>query len=220
MNAEPCSFERAYEHAEPYPLAPERPQVSATPLMSGATLKGLPDKSDRYQLVSIELGNGHEGQGDSIGVVVPWSPPDAFEGVTSRHPYFVQRRIDDGRWRENAQAKSRAGHAIAFVMGWKSDPARKADRARIAKVMRHLVVNGALRVVDAPDARGNTRKWVEVGEWAVASPPGTRGGGQLWKVGVEACGPSQVGKTGLIWRATTTPETPSPEPVRSASDQS
>ena len=31
MNAEPRGFERAYEHAKPYPLAPERPLVSATP---------------------------------------------------------------------------------------------------------------------------------------------------------------------------------------------
>lgn len=129
------------------------------------------DESDWYRLLSVELGNDAEGQGDSIGVVVPWSPPDAFDGVTSQHLYRVQRAIDGGEFRENHQAADSVGHVVAQVMGWKSDAEDKGDRARIRKLLQQWIANEALVVVDAPDSKGMTRKWVEVGTWAVDSPP-------------------------------------------------
>ena len=128
--------------------------------------------SDWYHLASVELGNGDEvSQGDSVGVVEPWSPPDAFDGVTAKHLYDVQRVIDGGRWRENAQANEWAGHAVGKVMGWHSDRDCKAERARITKILRHWIGNGALVVTEAPDAKSILRKWVEVGTWALDSPP-------------------------------------------------
>lgn len=129
------------------------------------------NESDWYRLASVDLGNGGAGSGDSIGVVVPWAPPDAFEGVTSQHLYRVQCVVDGGKFRENSQAKEWAGHAVAQVMGWKAEREHKKDRARIAKVLRHWILNGALQVVEANDAEGTPRNWVEVGQWAVDSPP-------------------------------------------------
>lgn len=133
------------------------------------------DESDWYRLTSVDLGNGGIGPGDSIGVVVPWSPPDAFEGVTTEHLYRVQCAIEEGKFRENRQATDWVGHAVAQVMGWSADKEKKGDRARIAKVLQQWIANGALQVVEGPDTKGNVRKWVEVGTWAVNSPP-ARGG--------------------------------------------
>jgi hypothetical protein len=128
--------------------------------------------SDWYHLASVELGNGNDmSSGDSIGVVEPWTPPDAFEGVTAHHLYQAQLAIDGGRWRENSQATSWVGHAVGKVMGWQSERECKPERARIAKILRHWISNGALIVTEAPDAKGTPRKWVEVGTWAIDSPP-------------------------------------------------
>jgi len=128
--------------------------------------------SDWYHLASVDLGNGDDlSPGDSIGVVEPWRPPDAFEGVTAHHLYQVQLAIDGGRWRENSQAADWAGHAVARVMEWRSERECKQERARITKVLRQWISNGALTITEAPDAKGTSRKWVEVGTWAIDSPP-------------------------------------------------
>jgi hypothetical protein len=133
------------------------------------------DQSDWYRLVSVELGNGQNDCGDSIGVVVPWSPPDAFEGVTAQHLYQVQCRVSAKRYRESSQATEWVGHAVAEIIGCNSTKEHKADRARVSKVLRQWIANGALSVVEAPDEKGTSRKWVEVGHWAVDSPPVTSG---------------------------------------------
>lgn len=133
------------------------------------------DRSDWYRLSSVNLGNGGSGEGDAVGVAVPWSPPDAFDGVNSHHLYLVQLAIDGGKWRESIQAIDWAGHAVAKVMDWKSGREHKGDRARITKVLRTWIENGALSVTEAADAKGMPRKWIEVGTWAVDSTPVTGG---------------------------------------------
>ena len=85
-----------------------------------------------YRLANVGLGNGSGGPFDDqdyVGVVTPWQWPDAFDGVTVSDLRKAQAAIAAGRWRENAQAKDWAGHAVAKAMGL--DATNKAHRAKI-----------------------------------------------------------------------------------------
>lgn len=141
------------------------------------------DKSDWFQMFSISLGNGADDEpGDSIGVVVPWSPPDAFDGVTADHLYRVQQAVDARDWKENSQAKDWVGYAIAGVMGLSADKDAKADRARICALLRTWISTGALVVVEKRDpVKREEKKFVEVGEWALqgVAPPREGGAGKV-----------------------------------------
>lgn len=128
------------------------------------------DKSDWYRLHSVSLGNGADG-GDSLPVVVPWSPPDAFDGVTVDCLRRVQPALSDGTYRQDHQAKRWAGEAVADVLGMSIDKA--ADKARIRTLLSTWVHNGALAVVMKPDERRKEKAFLVVGEWvdSEAAPP-------------------------------------------------
>ncbi|WP_267386173.1 AAA family ATPase [Sphingomonas sp. GC_Shp_3] len=112
--------------------------------------------------------------GDSVGVVTRWTPPDPFEGVSVDHLYRVQTVVASGEWKESSQAKNWVGRAVADVFGISADPTAKADRARINALLRTWFANGALVVVEQRDSdRREAKKFVQVGTWAVesAQPP-------------------------------------------------
>lgn len=114
---------------------------------------------------------GHEG--DSVGVVTRWTPPDAFDGVTADHLYRVQQRIEGRQWRADVQAKEWVGKAVAEVMGLSAESDAKSDRAKINALLRAWISTGALNKVDGKDAKSMPRTFVEVGEWAVQGVPPT-----------------------------------------------
>ncbi len=120
-----------------------------------------PGKADWYHLASVSLGNG-PGGGDSIGVAEPWSPPDAFDGVSVDHLRRVQAIIADGEYRENQQANNWAGHAVAEVLGL--DLSKKADRRRAASLLREWRENGCFTIERRPDAKGDVRPFLVVGK--------------------------------------------------------
>lgn len=133
------------------------------------------DSSNWYQLASVSLGNGDNGSdGDSLPVVLPWSPPDAFEGVTADDLYRVHMAVDAGEWKESSQAKNWVGLAVADVLKLKADKDAKADRAKINGLLRVWYANKALVSVERRDTgRRETKSFIEVGVWAV------QGGAQL-----------------------------------------
>ncbi|MDQ2765091.1 MAG: helicase RepA family protein [Pseudomonadota bacterium] len=159
-------------------------------------------------------------EGDSVGVVTRWTPPDAFDGVTVDHLYQVQQRVADGQWRADVQAKEWVGKVVADVIGVSGESDAKVDRAKINGLLRSWVANGALVKVEGKDGKSMPRTYVEVGEWAVqgVAPTSTP---KVWK-GVEGVGPSSphhtsppigevVGKRGLdagneVWKSTPPPE--------------
>lgn len=65
-----------------------------------------------FQLVSIDLGNG-----DNVGVCVPWSPPAAPDVSDLKMVIALQKLVDAGQYRDNHQAKGWVGEAIAKVYG-------------------------------------------------------------------------------------------------------
>jgi hypothetical protein len=137
------------------------------------------DQSDWFRMLSVELGNGDFG-GDNMGVVVPWSPPDAFDGVTADHLRKVQAAVAAGEWRSDHQAKAWVGYAIADVFGFevaqeggKPKFAKQADKARALRLISTWIDNGALIRVEGKDERRKPVTFIEVGEPAVdgAAPP-------------------------------------------------
>lgn len=57
--------------------------------------------ADWFKLESVGLDNGHGNlaRSDSVGVVVPWTRPDPFDGVTTDDLSAVQEKIANGEWR-------------------------------------------------------------------------------------------------------------------------
>jgi hypothetical protein len=122
------------------------------------------DQSDWYQMASINLGNSDDGDGDSIGVVVPWSPPDAFEGITVDHLRRVQAVIDAGEYKAHHSADDWAGVAAAEVFGL--DVQDKSHKARILKMLNTWEANGAFKVEERKDKNRQWKKFLVVGRWA------------------------------------------------------
>lgn len=138
-----------------------------------------PEKAAWFRLASVKLDNGRDdAPGDSVGVAEPWSPPDAFAGMTGDHLYRVQLALAEGEHREDYQSPAWAGVAVAGVL--KLDHTAKADRIRIRKLIETWVAEGALQVVERPDRKRNMRRWIEVGRWAndTSAPPRNGEAGQ------------------------------------------
>jgi hypothetical protein len=71
------------------------------------------EKSEGYRLVFVDLGNGTDGSGDSIGVAEPSAPCDPFDGVTAEHLYRVQCLVEEaGDYRENSLAARWVGSRL------------------------------------------------------------------------------------------------------------
>lgn len=126
------------------------------------------EKADWYRLESIDLGNGAENQpGDNIAVVVPWTLPDAFDGIRESDLYAVQVLVSQGNYRANQQAHDWVGHAVAQVLGLSVE----RDKARINRLVNTWIANGVLVVEERKDPkRSEMKKFVVVGEWATPSP--------------------------------------------------
>jgi hypothetical protein len=157
------------------------------------------EKASWFQLTSVELGNG-----DSVGAVLPWSPPDAFDGIRPHDLYRVQLAIAEGEWRKDPQAVAWAGRAVADVLGLNTD--KKADRSRITSMLKTWIENGALTTVTRDDASRRPRQFIEVGHWEndASAPPRTTGAEHGVASGLAACStttPPSGGGVGGAWRA-------------------
>ena len=136
-----------------------------------ANLAPPADKSDWFELKSVDLGNGpgmevggvkFNAPGDSVGVVQVWQWPDPLAGMTGQDFEKVAAVIRRGKWRENAQAKAWVGHAVAEALGM--DATNRTDRARISGMLKVWLKAGSLIVVERPDDFRSMKKFVEVKE--------------------------------------------------------
>lgn len=122
-------------------------------------------KSDWYQLASVDLGNGSaDCKGDSVQVVIPWTPPDAFTGMTWEHLRDVQaelRAAGQAEPRKSSQSPKWAGFIIGQAIGLNgSDP---NDKARIKSIISEWLRTGALIEVSEKDAKGEQRPCLRPG---------------------------------------------------------
>lgn len=107
------------------------------------------------RMESVPLGNGQGLQKpqDHVGVVTQWEWPSA-ENVVAELDDTVKARIritvDNGEFKQAKQAKNWAGIAVAEVLGLDLDI--KENKARAEVVLRALISEGVLTVVDERDA--------------------------------------------------------------------
>lgn len=117
-----------------------------------------PESADWYRMNNVDLANG-----DSVGVACAWTPPDLFEGMTGRHLYNVQKAVSEGEWRENIQSGEWVGFPIAAAL--MLDIENEKDKAKIKRMLKVWLKEGALEVVEKDDKKRMPRKFVVVGKW-------------------------------------------------------
>lgn len=123
------------------------------------------DASDWFRMESVTLPNGDGDTcfGDSVGVVVPWTPPAAcVEELAPDHVAALQKLIDGGEWRENERAGFWAGKAIAEVFGL--DVGDPFDRARVKAILKECLRRKWLRKEQRRDGHREMRNWIVSGE--------------------------------------------------------
>jgi hypothetical protein len=130
-----------------------------------ANLAPPPDKATWYHLKSVSLGNGDPNDpegGDQVAIVTPWQWPDPLAGVTGGDFEKVASVIRRGKWRENSQAAAWVGNAVGEALDL--DISKKADKARVAGMLKIWLASGSLKIVEGQDEKRETRKFVEVAE--------------------------------------------------------
>ncbi|AQR63332.1 hypothetical protein BZG35_03470 [Brevundimonas sp. LM2] len=134
----------------------ENGKTNLTPPAEGA---------DWFQVASVDLDNGDTfNPSDNVGAVRRWKWPDAFDGIKATDLLAVQRAIDGGQWRENAQANEWAGRAVADTLGLNLDD--PADKSKVKSLLATWIKTGALVRVTMKDEGRRDRPMIEVGKWA------------------------------------------------------
>lgn len=114
--------------------------------------------SDWYRIHNVMLPNG-----EHVGVVGTWTPPDAFADVNASDLLKVQLKIDGKDWREDMRSPLWVGIAVAEVLGLDSDDAHA--KQRIKTLLKTWVANGALCIETIVDNKSRERRAVRVGRW-------------------------------------------------------
>ena len=129
-----------------------------------ANLAPPADKSTWFKLASVDLGNGHMGAGDSVGVVTPWEYklPNPLDDVSVADLRAAQKAVSNGRWRESSRSPDWVGIAVADALGL--DLAKKADKAKVKRLLQIWISAGMFVVVEGKNADYQTKSYVEVGE--------------------------------------------------------
>ncbi|WP_084799951.1 AAA family ATPase [Bradyrhizobium sp. Ai1a-2] len=111
-----------------------------------------------FKLASVSLGNRTDlyPEGDSVGVVTTWKPPNHLDGVTGADFDNAAREIRPGNWKENIQAKDWVGKPIAKAL--KLNLTVKADKAKVRGLIDAWVKAGSLVVVEEKDPERRERK--------------------------------------------------------------
>lgn len=142
----------------------ENPRLYFRAFNDKSNLAPPADRSDWFKIESVQLGNGPDGDGDSVGVVTRWEWPSAFGGLTTDDLFRVQKAIAGGAWRQSVSAKDWAGIVVADVLDL--DLTDAAAKAKVKSLLRTWIENKALRVVQRPDESRHERPFVEVDQWA------------------------------------------------------
>jgi hypothetical protein len=123
-----------------------------------------PDKTEWFQLVSVDLGNGdNDMPGDSVGVVTRWTFPDPFDGVTVNDLRAAQEAVSaGGPWRENCQATDWVGKPIAEAL--RLDIKNPSHAMKVKMLLKTWIENRMFVCVEGLDAKRNKRVFVEVGQ--------------------------------------------------------
>jgi|EndMetStandDraft_7_1072992.scaffolds.fasta_scaffold13435_2 hypothetical protein len=117
-----------------------------------------------FKLESVSLGNSTvlHPEGDSVGVVTAWTPPNHMDGITGTDFDRCAAAIRAGRWKENVQANDWAGKAVAKVLGLDLDT--KADKAKVKALLDFWIKSGSLVVVEEKNEHREMKKFVKAAD--------------------------------------------------------
>ncbi len=118
--------------------------------------------SSWFRLTGVSLGNGSGGMfddADHVGVVEPWSWPNAMDGVTLDDLKAVQRIVSGSRWRDDVRASEWVGKAVARVL--RLDVHTPVDKSKILGLLGLWIKNAGLRIqVNGVQRRGSWSGWL------------------------------------------------------------
>lgn len=130
-----------------------------------ANLAPPSERSTWYRMASFDLGNGtNDRPSDNVGVATLWQWPSASEGLRVSDLLEVQKVINAGSYKENAQASNWAGHAVAEAL--ELDANDDQDKARIKELLKVWLKSGALKIEQKQDGNRKSKPHIVVGEWA------------------------------------------------------
>jgi hypothetical protein len=129
-----------------------------------ANLTPPADKSDWFRLASIDLGNGRDRPGDLVGVVEPWTWPDAFDSITAADASRVRAAIAacDPPARADVQASHWAGRIVAATLGLDLGDAR--HKAKIKAIIKTWIDKDVLAKSVWKDSDSKERNVIVAGE--------------------------------------------------------
>lgn len=129
-----------------------------------ANLAPPPDGKAWYRIQSVDLGNGADRQGDSVGVVASWAWPDPLAGMSTTDLIIAQKAVALTTCREDSRSPSWAGHVIGEALG--IDTKTATGKNKIKGMLAVWVQSGMFKAVKGFDEKRNPRTFLEVAEWA------------------------------------------------------
>jgi hypothetical protein len=115
-----------------------------------------------FKLESVLLLNTTElyPEGDSVGVVVTWTPPNLTAGVTGADFDRCAAAIRAGNWRADSRAKDWVGKAVAGAL--RIDLNTKDGVARVKAMLKMWEASGSIYEEEGTDEKWKKRKFVRV----------------------------------------------------------
>lgn len=115
-----------------------------------------------YQIASVNLGNSGQGEnGDSVGVVQAWKWPNPHEGILTEDLREIQKRLSEGSYRLDVQAKQWAGHIVADVLDL--DASEASAKIKIKQLIGAWLKSDHLKIVRAPDNKRMMKDFLTIG---------------------------------------------------------
>ena len=114
------------------------------------------DVNKWFQKLSVIIPNGAD-----VATVAQWTPPDAFDGISTRMVAKVRHEAGNAEppYLKDKRADNWIGNLIASEFSILIE-----EKARIENIINELIKSDVLRVEDVKNIKGNTRKAVRSGE--------------------------------------------------------
>jgi len=101
-------------------------------------------------------------QGDSIGVAISWTPPDAQAMATGDAFVKVAKVMGTKSWNAAPQSKNWVGNAVA--QGLQMSASVISDREAIKAIIKRWISDGLLRELTQMDKHRNPTKYIELAQ--------------------------------------------------------
>lgn len=128
----------------------------------------------KHESVDLDNATKEYPEGDNVGVVVQWEPPNAEDGLEEGTLDKVKAVVAGSNWRESEQSAEWVGYAIAEVLGVDIGAAKarerngteSAARAKVRRLVSKWRGSGDLVRVLRPDPknRRDSAPFIEVGK--------------------------------------------------------